>query len=86
MSRACSVCQHPERPVLDRALARGEGTVIRGRRYGLTKDALRNHREKHLLYLFDPALGLESGDLAGIRSLQITTRTSATPVRKEIEK
>jgi hypothetical protein len=72
----CSACKHPERETIDRKLARGGGAVILGRQYSLSKDALRNHREKHLLYLFDPALGLGAADLAGIRSMTIaSTRT-----------
>jgi hypothetical protein len=70
---SCSVCKHPERESIDRELARGGDTVILGRQYGLTKDALRNHREKHLLYLFDPALGLRPADRLGIRIVAITS-------------
>jgi hypothetical protein len=71
--RGCSVCMHPERERIDRELARGGGTVILGRRYGLNKDTLRIHRERHLLYLLDPALGLGSEDLWGIVAMRITS-------------
>ncbi len=82
MARRCSVCAHPERERIDREFARGKGTVVLGRQYGLTKDALRNHRERHLLYLLDPSLGLEEKDLSGLRVIQ-TTATQKT-VRKGV--
>src|SRR5215212_6595707 len=68
-----AVYPHPERERIDRQLARGGGTVVLGRRYALNKDVLRIHRERHLLYLLDPALGLGPEDLSGIVALRITS-------------
>jgi hypothetical protein len=82
VARVCSVCMHPERETIDRELARGAGPVIVGRRASaseggrLTKDTLRYRRERHLGYLFDPALGLGPADLVGIRVIDsgVSTR------------
>jgi hypothetical protein len=72
--RICSVCAHPARATIDRELARGVGATALSRQQGLTVAMLRHHRVHHLLYLLDPALGLDSKDLAGLRTISITTR------------
>jgi hypothetical protein len=47
--RRCSVCDHPDRADIDRALAEGK-TSIRGiaRQFGLTEDAVLRHRDNHV--------------------------------------
>ncbi len=45
MGRRCTVCTHPKRDEIDRALIAGEPYRDIARRYGLSKDALRRHRE-----------------------------------------
>lgn len=47
--RPCSVCRHPDRAEIDRALIAGEGFAAVSRRSaGLTEDAVRRHHAKHL--------------------------------------
>ena len=74
MARRCSVCIHPNRQVLDRELARGDGNTVVARRYGLSVSMVKYHKERHLLYLLDPALGLGPMDLLGIQTIVVTTR------------
>ena len=74
MARQCSVCARPEREKIDREFARRGGSAKLESQYGLTRSALRNHRERHLGYLLDPALGLEASDLAAMTIMRTTTR------------
>ena len=49
MPRRCTVCQHPERAAIDRALVRGEPTRGLAARYGsVSREALWRHKEDHL--------------------------------------
>lgn len=72
MPRVCTVCSHPARADIDRALARGGGSVnlaALGREHHLDRNALRRHAETHL-----PALLVRFAEedaavsVAGIRS------------------
>lgn len=51
MGRPCSVCTHPKRLEIDRALVAGEPLRAIARRFGVSKDALRRHREHLPTYL-----------------------------------
>lgn len=44
----CKVCQHIERPEIDRQLASGGTNRGIGEKYGISKDSVRRHRERHL--------------------------------------
>jgi hypothetical protein len=47
--RPCSVCRHPERNAIDRALVTGEpDTIVSAKFRELSDDAVRRHRESHL--------------------------------------
>ena len=59
MPRTCSVCAHPERATIDKALVAG-GTLrdIAGR-YGLSKSAVERHAAEHLPAALVAAVGAE---------------------------
>ncbi len=48
MSRPCSVCTSPKRDRADAELAGGETAAAVAKRYSLSVDALKRHRERHL--------------------------------------
>jgi hypothetical protein len=48
MGRHCTVCVSPRRAAIDAQLAGGEPLAAVARRYKLTPDALRRHRNAHL--------------------------------------
>lgn len=48
MPRACTICAHPERDVIDAALVAGEAFRRVAARYGVTEQAIRRHRKAHL--------------------------------------
>jgi hypothetical protein len=48
MSRACTVCEHPDRAPVEIALANGVAARVLALRYGLSSDALSRHRLKHM--------------------------------------
>lgn len=48
MSQVCNICNHPNRLDIDKRLA-GGGSITRiSREFDVSKDALHNHREKHI--------------------------------------
>jgi len=57
----CSVCQHPARSAVDQALV--SGRTFRGiaEEYGLSKDAVRRHRDRHLTQAMRGALASAEG-------------------------
>lgn len=49
MPRLCTVCGHPQRPAIDRALATGEASNRRiAAQYGVSEQAVRRHRDDHI--------------------------------------
>lgn len=80
MPRACTVCSHPEREAIDRALVEGTPNRRIASHHDVTERAVRNHKANHL-----PATLAKSQDarevaeaddlLAQVRDLQ--TRTLA---------
>jgi hypothetical protein len=48
MARACTVCVHPERPGIDRALVDGRSSYDLAGVYGLSHDAITRHTASHL--------------------------------------
>ncbi len=48
MPRTCTVCVHPEREAIDRALVAGEPFRGIARTYRVSDDAVARHRESHL--------------------------------------
>ena len=79
MPRPCSVCTHPERAAIDRALVGGEAPFALARRYSsLSEPALRRHKGDHLPATL--AQAHEAGEVARaddllgqVRGLQETT-------------
>jgi hypothetical protein len=47
MGRRCTVCLHPQRGAIDRALAGGQIPSLLAGRYGTTERALQRHRKAH---------------------------------------
>lgn len=45
MPRTCTICNHPERPEIDRALLSGEAYRTIAKRYGASPSAVLRHRE-----------------------------------------
>ena len=78
MPRVCTVCSHPERPAIDRALVQGAAYSGIARRFGLSDDAVIRHKTDHLPVLLRRAYDAEetarADDLLGeLRDLQATT-------------
>src|SRR5687768_4858980 len=48
MSRPCTVCQHPDRVAIDKALVNGEPNRGIARQWGVSDDAVSRHRAAHL--------------------------------------
>lgn len=46
--RACQICSHPNRLLIDRALAQGKTMASVSREYGISEAAVANHRDNHL--------------------------------------
>ena len=79
MPRTCTVCTHPEREAIDRALVAGESTgQLAGRYRTIDERAIRRHRSNHLpakLVLAEKAAEVaEAGDLLSqVQGLQART-------------
>ena len=67
MGRLCTVCTHPDREAIDKALV-GHSTSIRGigRQYGLKLDALRRHKAHHLAAAIKHGKELADAAQAGV--------------------
>lgn len=48
MPRACTICTHPERPAIDRALAEQATLRVIARRFAVSEDALQRHKSEHI--------------------------------------
>jgi len=44
----CKVCMHPDRPDIDAALVTGITNVDAAKRWGMSRDSIRRHRDAHL--------------------------------------
>ena len=76
MARTCTICSHPEREAIDRALVEGQSTgKLAGRYRTLDERAIRRHRSNHLPTALARAREAEEVSraddlLAQVRSLQ----------------
>ncbi|MDP9480512.1 MAG: hypothetical protein M3R38_33430 [Actinomycetota bacterium] len=75
MPRSCSVCTHPNRDEIDRALVAGEPNRRIAARCDVTERAIRNHKAGHLpakLVMAQEAAAVAEADdlLAQVRDLQ----------------
>ncbi|MES2463383.1 MAG: hypothetical protein V4671_22650 [Armatimonadota bacterium] len=60
MSRICTICSHPERAAIDKALAAGEGVRSLASRYGaIGRSSVQRHKEEHLPQSLVEAAGAE---------------------------
>jgi transposase-like protein len=48
MPQACSVCNHPKRLEIDKAILSGRSLASISRQYGVSSDALYHHRDNHI--------------------------------------
>ena len=48
MPNPCTVCQHPEREAVDHHLVNGRSNRAVARQYDLGREAIRNHRTRHV--------------------------------------
>ena len=53
MARPCTICRHPDRGEIDRALVRGEPFRDIGSRTATTKDSLARHKRDHIPQLIE---------------------------------
>ena len=44
----CRVCSHPQRPEIDRRLAQGTTNPTIAAEFGMSRDSVRRHRDRHL--------------------------------------
>jgi len=74
MSRTCTVCQHPERELIDGALVNGQASYrgIAGQ-YGLTKSSVERHAAEHLPQAL--AKAQEAGEMARADDLLAQARS-----------
>lgn len=63
MSRVCTVCTHPQREVIDRALVTGEPVPAVAARYDLGRRSVQRHKDTHL-----PASLTQAHDAAEVAS------------------
>lgn len=61
MARPCTVCRHPERQAIDKALAAGEPCPAVSQRFAISLHALHRHRKGHL-----PAAILKAQEAADV--------------------
>ena len=78
MPRTCTVCPHPDRAAIDRALVRGEDVTAVSALFRVSADALTRHRDRHLPTLLAKARTAEEVAeaydlLAQVRDLHATT-------------
>ena len=78
MPRSCSVCEHPEREAIDKALVAGEANTRLSSVFAVSEQALRRHKDKHLPAKLVMAQAAEevaqADDLLGqVRDLQART-------------
>jgi hypothetical protein len=48
MAQACTVCRHPKRPEIDRALVTGAADLKVAKDYGLARSSVQRHKARHI--------------------------------------
>lgn len=79
MPRKCTVCEHPERTEIEKALVGADSFRVIAKRHGVSTGALGRHKESHLPAKLLKAQKLreqaEAGDLfASLQEIQMETR------------
>lgn len=77
MGKTCSICRHPARAAIDRALASGTSASELARRYKVSVYSMRAHRENHLVFRSDKHRG-DGFAMAGLGSITATIVSGAT--------
>jgi hypothetical protein len=90
MTRVCTVCTHPQREAIDRALIGGERYRDIARRENISKDALYRHKSEHLPVHLTRAADVEeeataTGLLARLRALNAETADVLKEARKSAD-
>lgn len=67
MSRPCTVCAHPDKRKIDKALVAGQSLTHLASVYGITVSALFRHRKQHLATLLKKEVGDPSTDQEAAR-------------------
>src|SRR5215217_8391184 len=78
MPRSCTVCEHPEREAIDRALVGGASNLSVSSLFGVSESAVRRHKANHLpakLVMAQAAEEVAQADdlLQQVRDLQART-------------
>lgn len=81
MGKTCLICNHPERPAIDRALAGGAPATELARQYQVSLYSVRGHRANHLIFRSEKHRG-DGLVMIGRDTLTITTAGGATGARK----
>ncbi len=90
MPRSCTICQHPHREPIDRALVVGTALSEVAAKYRVSDDAVSRHRTNHLparLVLAEKAAEVAEADnlLASVRGLQERTLAILEAAERERE-
>lgn len=72
MGKVCSICKHPERPAIDRALLEGIPASELARRHKVSVYSMRAHRENHLFSRSEKHRG-DGFYMTGLNSITVTT-------------
>jgi hypothetical protein len=78
MPRACSICEHPQRGAIDRALVGETSNLSVSSLFGVSESAVRRHKANHLpakLVMAEKAAEVAQADdlLEQVRDLQVRT-------------
>ena len=78
MPRSCTICEHPEREAIDRALVGETSNLSVSSLFGVSESAVRRHKANHLpakLVMAEKAAAVAQADnlLAEVRDLQART-------------
>jgi hypothetical protein len=80
MGRPCSICAHPERESIDRALLEATGFRVLSTRYRVTSASLLRHRDRHL-----PATAARSVESAALVQVPVEVKIITTPTAPTLE-
>jgi phosphoribosylformylglycinamidine (FGAM) synthase-like enzyme len=81
MARRCTICDHPQRLAIDRALLRGEGGFrVIAKRFGTSPSALYRHRHSHLVEML--AHGLAASEAPELYAGELARQQRAVEAEK----
>jgi transposase len=86
MPRTCTICTHPERAAIDKALVDGQPYRDIAGRYGTSKTALQRHKEDHLRELVTQAKQRQAAHEAALGAAQREQETTRVEQALDIVK